>query len=279
MSVDLGGGLTVSWGGGGGSGGGTKSLPSLDSSSLLVWDFQKTGAGLAPALGSAATTDAFPSVGTAADVLSAGFSAGVGGGIVVPGPGGKGLIYAVDFYALGGSKGSLQTVANPTKVADNAPLTIEAYFLLTSLITSAQGVILTKYWNPVTFAAPFNGIELNLAVGNDGTIEFGMVDSGDTSTEIGTTAGGRDALTVGYHHVGLVVDQAAKRLRLYVDGYERKNVVFTTGISLGTGPWALGGNPQSTNDSSNIRYSRVAISSAARSAAYMASAAKAWLTV
>lgn len=259
------------------SAGGGRTLPALDGANLLAWDFQLLNTNLPPALGSA--QQPYKSTGTvtgATSDLASGFQNSGGGSVAALGPGGNGLALSASFFTVGGVTGGQGTGDNPPATPDNSPTTIEAYFNLLALNTSSQGVIFSKVWGP-TWAAPFNALEMNLTAGGTGAVEFGMTDSASPGTEIGQTISGRDALLPGFHHAALVVDQLAKRVRMYVDGYQRGFFTYTGGLSNGTGPWIIGGNQKSTNDSSNIAYSRVTVSSIARTADYIAKAAAGYL--
>lgn len=255
-----------------------RTLPALDASNVLAWDFQVLDTGLAPALGT--INPFYASTGTLTGPtanLTRNFVNAGGGAAATLGPGGKGLELASTFFALGGASGGLGTPFDPATVPDNTSLTIEAYFYLSSQTTTAQGVIFSKAFAHA-WAAPFNSIELNLAVGNAGIIEFGMTDTAAPGAEIGQTLAARNAIGVGYHHAAVVVDQVAKRCTCYVDGFARGNFVFVGGYAGGTGgPWMLGGNTVNTSDSASLVYSRATVSNVARSAAYLQSAAAGFL--
>lgn len=257
--------------------GGGRALPALDNDDFLVWDFQKLFLGLDPTLG--AINQNYASTGTQqgpGSSLDHGFVNSGGGGAAVLGPGSAGLVFADQFYALGSASGGTGTANNPPTVPDNTSLTVQSFIYVSSLTSTTQGVIASKAFGP-TWVAPFNAVETNLTTANDGSIEYGMVDSAAPGAEIGATVTGRGALTVGYNHVALVIDQTLKRAFLYTQGIQRGFFAFTGGLASGTGPWMLGGNIINTSDSSNLIYSRVQISRVARSATYLAAAAAGWL--
>lgn len=263
-------------------GNGTRQLPRIDETVLLCWDFQTDTGGDTFIIGQAPTTP-FVSTGSAKDALSVSrTSTASSGGVVTVGPGGKGLVYACDFFFLSPNTGSLATALNPSHVADNSEQLIEAYFLLTSLSVEAQGIIVSKAFGP-TWVAPFNAIEINLKGSGNGFIEFGCTDSGDLTTEIGTDTSSfpRSALRVGYNYVALRFVKnvgSGFTAELYINGGLTKTFSVPNGVANGTGQWFIGGNTLTGGDGANIRYSRISVSSSARTPDYIATAAKNFLT-
>lgn len=247
-------------------------VPALDANSYLAWDFQTLSTGAQNALGAAQPNAPFIKnlgVGPACD-LSGGFANSGGGGTGVLSPLGHGL----GFYALGGASGGLASGASPPAPPGQHDVTAEAFFFTKDTTTTAEGVILSKAFDAVSWTAPFNSLELNYATGNGGILEFGMTDLSTPGAEIGGTVGGRFKMGVGFHHAALVL--GAHACSAYVDGVLAGSVAYGLGVLYGTGPWMFGGNKVNTSDASNIVMCYAQVSNVARSAAYIAAAAAAW---